>query len=196
MTAGAPRKELGPQINPWRLFQGSFIPNAVMQLPRRRLSSDAKTCYGRLLQFAGKRGVAFPWVGQLAIEIGQSRRSAERALQQLRTAGLITTVKRGRGKRSLIHFHLPADIFGDVCPRVNPPPVAGQSPGWPATRGGSRVGASIERARAVNLNQLKPKNHRSAEGRPVGRGAVFTERGNPRGQQRVAGLLAGIVKRT
>lgn len=198
MTAGAPRKELGPTINPWKMFQGSFIPNAVMQLPRRRLSADAKTCYGRLLQFAGKRGVAFPRVSLLALEIGQSRRSVERALKQLRGAGLITTKQRGRkrggvGRSALISFHWPADIFGEVCTATFAPPrVAGQNGNAPPRAAGQKPPAPIVRARGLEESHKHEVSHRSAGGRPHGRSAVFTERGNPRGQERVAKLLGAI----
>lgn len=192
MTAGAPRKELGPTVNPYKLFQGSFIPNAVMQLPRRRMSSDAKTCYGRLLRYAGKRGVAFPRVQALALEIGLSRRATERALGELRGAGLITSFHRGRSRPSLIQFHLPADIFGAVCPGKNPPPVAGLPAESPPRVAGYPPRTPIVHARAVNLSHRTEVSHRSAGGRPNGRSAVFTERGNPRGQERVAKLLGAI----
>jgi DNA-binding transcriptional MocR family regulator len=196
MTAGAPRKELGPQINPWRIFQGSFIPNAVMQLPRRRMTSEAKICYGRLLRFAGKRGVAFPHVRTLALEVGLSRRSVFRALRQLRELGLITSQHRGRGTTALIRFHLPADVFGDVCPRPAVPHLALQKPvGVPDVAPQSR-GHLIERARAVNLSHRTRSESPLRGGAGSARGRVFTQRGNPKGQQRVANLLAGIVKRT
>ena len=196
MTAGAPRKELGPHINPWRLFQGSFIPNAVMQLPRRRLSSDAKTCYGRLLRFAGKRGVAFPHVRTLAHEIGLSRDAVFRALRQLRGLGLITTTQRGRGQAALIRFYLPADVFGELCARPAIAPVPQQSRSGMAPVPQQSRGPLIERARAVNLSHKNRSESPLRGGAGSARGQVFTQRGNPKGQQRVANLLAGIVKRT
>jgi helix-turn-helix protein len=190
--ATPPRTEAAPTINPYRLFQGSFLPHAVEQLPKRRLSSDAKICYGRLLRFAGKRGVAFPHVRTLAQAVGQSRRSVERALRQLRLAGLIQSFQRGKGRAALIRFYLPADIFGSVCHA--PPPVAGQNGHAPPRVAGQKTSPPIVRARGLEVSHTEEVSHRSAGGRAVARGPVFSERGHQKNQQRLAKLLGGIVK--
>lgn len=87
-------------INPYRLFQGAMVPNCVMR--RQDLSQTAKLVYGRLCQYAGKNGEAFPSLERLAGEVGlTSWRQAHRVVTELKDFGLLQVVKRaaqnGRG---------------------------------------------------------------------------------------------------
>jgi len=85
-------------INPFMLWQGSFIPNWIMQRPE--LPASAKIIYGRLCQFAGRDGVAYPSTQTLADETGISRRQVVTLLNKLEKLGLIRRCKRATGDGS------------------------------------------------------------------------------------------------
>jgi hypothetical protein len=84
----------GDIFNPWRMFNGCFIPNAVLRC--RDLSARAKLVFGRLCQYAGENGEAFPSYRVLAQEVGVERRRAISAVRELEDFGLIRTVSRWR----------------------------------------------------------------------------------------------------
>ena len=71
----------GERINPWRMWQGSFIPNWMLR--RTEMSHGAKLVYGRLAQYAGKKGKAFPFVRTLAHEVGIEARQTRKYLGEL-----------------------------------------------------------------------------------------------------------------
>ena len=83
----APRLSLGQPFNPFRLFHGVFIPEALVR--SGLVSAGAKLAYGRLCRYAGENGRCFPAVGTLAGEIGVSDRQAQRYLAELERANLI-----------------------------------------------------------------------------------------------------------
>lgn len=187
-------EDLPPRLNPYRIFQGAFIPNAVLSLPTRRLSSDAKVCYARLLRFAGKKGVAYPYKRTLAAEIGVSFRGVGRALRELCDLKLISIKKRGPGRPALTFFHFPPEIFGPVDNSKNMPPVARQRGENVPPVARQRRAAPIDRARGDSeVSHTHEVGHRSAGGRAARGGPVFSNKGNPEGQRRVGQLLAGIV---
>jgi hypothetical protein len=74
-------------INPWKLFNGAFIPNWL--LARSELSLGAKVVYARLSQFAGEGGVAYPRIAVLAAAIGMSRGATDKYLRELVNLKLI-----------------------------------------------------------------------------------------------------------
>lgn len=82
----------GEIYNPFRVFNGSFIPNAVLKC--RDLSATAKLIFGRLCQYAGEDGEAFPSYSTLGQEIGIERRQTIRAVRELEDFGLIRAVPR------------------------------------------------------------------------------------------------------
>lgn len=84
----------GEIYNPWRMFNGSFIPNAILKC--RELSATAKLLFGRLCQYAGADGEAFPSYSTLGEEVGIERRQAIRAIRELEEFGLIRAVARRR----------------------------------------------------------------------------------------------------
>ncbi|WP_298268571.1 helix-turn-helix domain-containing protein [Geobacter sp.] len=84
----------GEIYNPWRMFNGSFIPNAILKC--RELSATAKLLFGRLCQYAGADGEAFPSYSTLGQEVGIERRQAIRAIRELEDFGLIRAVARRR----------------------------------------------------------------------------------------------------
>jgi len=85
--------KIGERINPYNLFVGSFIPNWLLKRPE--VSMAAKLTYARLGQYAGKDGEAFPKIETLAEELGASKSTVERALLELKKAGLIESHQRG-----------------------------------------------------------------------------------------------------
>ncbi len=82
-------------INPYRLFQGCIVPNWLLR--RIEISSTAKLAYGRLIQYAGKDGLAYPSYATMARELAVSSRQAIRLIGELTQAGLLAAVSRERG---------------------------------------------------------------------------------------------------
>lgn len=98
-------------INPHAIFLGSVVPAWVMK--NRKLSPTAKLAYGRLQRYAGRDGGCFPKIATLADELGESRRSVERAIQSLRQEGLLSTERRPT--HLVFHFLWHEDILlGDL----------------------------------------------------------------------------------
>jgi len=90
------------RINPYNMFVGSFIPNWLLEQPE--LSSNAKLVYGRLCQFAGKDGRAFPTIETLSVKTGLSKSTAERALAELKDAKLIDVERHGLNQPNSYFF--------------------------------------------------------------------------------------------
>ena len=82
----------GEIYNPWRIFHGSFIPNSILRC--RELSSTSKLVFGRLCQYAGEDGQAFPSYSTLGQEVGIQKRQTIRAVRELEVFGLIRAVPR------------------------------------------------------------------------------------------------------
>ena len=87
-----PLLRAGEPFNPFGLFHGVFIPEALVR--STRIPAGAKLAYGRLCRYAGENGRCFPAVGTLAREIGVSDRQAQRYLAELERAQLIRRVER------------------------------------------------------------------------------------------------------
>lgn len=71
----------GDQFNPYKLFVGSFIPNALLRY--KGLSFGAKLTYARLSQYAGQDGQCFPKQETLADELGSSLSAIKRFIKEL-----------------------------------------------------------------------------------------------------------------
>ena len=102
----------GEIYNPWRVFVGSFIPNAVLRCGQ--LSATAKLVFGRLCQYAGENGQSYPTYTTLGNEVGVGRRQAIRAIKELEDFGLIKPVDRYRvdgGSASNVYVFLWHGIF-------------------------------------------------------------------------------------
>lgn len=111
---------VGEIYNPWRTFCGSFIPNAILRC--RELSSTAKLTFGRLSQYAGEDGEAYPSYHTLGQEIGVERRQAIRAVRELERFGLIRPVTRHRedgGLTSNSYVFLWHAIFSGIPGVIN-----------------------------------------------------------------------------
>jgi hypothetical protein len=88
------------RFNPFGCYIGLFIPNAISQCPD--LSAAAKLVYGRLCQYAGRNGEAFPKQTTLADEVGLQRRRVQQVLEELETFGLIES-SVPKGAKKLMH---------------------------------------------------------------------------------------------
>lgn len=89
----------GEIYNPFRVFKGSFIPNAVLKC--RDLSATSKLVFGRLCQYAGEDGEAYPSYSTIGREVGIERRQTIRAVRELEDFGLIRAVPRRKGDGGL-----------------------------------------------------------------------------------------------
>lgn len=104
-------------FNPYKLFVGSFIPNALLKYPG--LTPSAKLAWARLAQYAGKDGVAHPKIETLAEEVALSERHTRRTLCELEYHGFIKKIKPS-GEQRLMHFpdqyvFIWHQIFGKNC---------------------------------------------------------------------------------
>lgn len=93
---------IGQNFNPFRLFVGAFIPNALMRYTK--ISQGAKLCYARLAQFAGQNGEAFPNRETLAFELGVSLSQVKRYIKELKTHGFIEVIEP-KGKDKFKHLN-------------------------------------------------------------------------------------------
>jgi hypothetical protein len=119
----------GDIYNPWRMFNGCFIPNAVLRC--RDLSARAKLVFGRLCQYAGENGEAYPTYRTLAREVGVERRQAMRAIQELEAFGLVRAVGQRRedgSSRSNTYVFLWHEIFQGASAH-SPPGVTNDTQG-------------------------------------------------------------------
>lgn len=75
------------------------IPNAVLK--NARLSFGAKTIYGLLLSYAWHNNQVFPGQETLARDAGTTRKTVNKYVRELATAGLISVKRRGLGKTAI-----------------------------------------------------------------------------------------------
>jgi len=92
--------KVGEVFNPYGIFVGSFVPNALLRY--KGLSSTAKLLWARLAQYAGKNGECFPSQKTLAEELGITERQIITMLKQLVAKGFIKQEKP-KGLDKLVH---------------------------------------------------------------------------------------------
>ena len=68
-------------INPFKQYYVVLIPEAIVSY--RGLSPGAKLVYGRLQRYAGRKGVAFPNIPELASEVGLGERQTKEYVAEL-----------------------------------------------------------------------------------------------------------------
>lgn len=132
--SAAPRP--GQPFNPYKIFTGIFIPEALVRNPD--ISPGAKIAYGRLARYAGEDGDCHPSVKTLAREIGIRQRQAQRYLAELETHGFIRSFARysspntrdTNGYIFLWHESLLGSLRRPVPPvsDVTPPPASLATP--------------------------------------------------------------------
>jgi hypothetical protein len=79
----------GQPFNPFGLFHGIFIPDAIKE--STRLTSHAKLLMGQLLHYSGKDGKAFPSRKKLRENLNFSRNILDRSIKLLKEEQLIDT---------------------------------------------------------------------------------------------------------
>ena len=93
--------QVGQPFNPFKIFVGSFIPNALLRYPD--LSPSAKLVWARLAQYAGQDGMAYPKMATIADQVGLSEVYVQKRLKELVDKGFLVRHK-AVGKQRLLHF--------------------------------------------------------------------------------------------
>lgn len=95
------KKENKKYINVYKKFNGSFIPE---WMEKSEVSHGAKITYGRLVRYAGKNAKCHPKMKTLAEDINSSKSSCYKYIKELKDAGFIESIKRGRGLPNDYYF--------------------------------------------------------------------------------------------
>lgn len=80
--------EEGKPFNPFNMYHGIFIPSGLIE---STLNDSIKILMGRLLQYSGKNGKAYPYRTTLAKECGWELRKLDRVIRQAKNIKLIKT---------------------------------------------------------------------------------------------------------
>ena len=75
------------------------IPNILLRTPD--LSSQAKIVYAQLLSYTWSHDRCFPGQERMGEDLGASRTTIYRALQELQDAGWLDVERRGQGKTNI-----------------------------------------------------------------------------------------------
>jgi hypothetical protein len=108
------RPTVGQRFNPFKVFYGLFIPDAIASYTG--LSQGCKMCYGKLSQYAGKNGFAYPSHQKLAEDLGVSDRQVRAYLSALVDSGFICAEKLFPTNRYHFLWH-PVLEGGNPSPR-------------------------------------------------------------------------------
>jgi hypothetical protein len=84
----------GEPFNPYGLFNGIFIPEAICKY--RGISLGAKMAYGRLCRYAGRDGSVYPAIPTLASELGIGKTQARTYIQELERKHFIAVDRENR----------------------------------------------------------------------------------------------------
>ena len=93
-TAGKVSLCVGKPFNPYGLFNGILIPEAICKY--RGLSLGAKMVYGRLCRYAGRDGLVYPSIPTLASELGVGKTQARKYVQKLESEHFIAVDRKNR----------------------------------------------------------------------------------------------------
>ena len=89
-----PARRPGEPFNPYGLFNGIFVPEAVCRY--RGLTLGAKAIYGRLCRYAGSDGAVFPSIPTLASELGIGKTQARKYVKELEGQYFIAVDRKNR----------------------------------------------------------------------------------------------------
>lgn len=95
--------KIGEVFNPYKLFVGVYIPNAMLR--HKGLSHGAKITWGRLAQYAGENGQAWPSYETLAAELGIKRRQVITYVNELKEHNFIKTIPTGKSNKFIFLWH-------------------------------------------------------------------------------------------
>jgi hypothetical protein len=105
----------------------TFAPVPNWLLRRRDVGAPAKLLYGRLAQYAGKNGQAYPSLSTLATEIGIDRRNIIRHQHTLESKGLLR-IERKTGVGNLYHLLTGGETVTPPMAKPSRVPVAKSPP--------------------------------------------------------------------
>lgn len=75
------------------------IPNILLNT--KNLSFTAKTVYAKLLSYAWNNNMVFPGQVRMAEEIGSTKSTVNRGIQELEKCGWLEIKRRGQGKTNV-----------------------------------------------------------------------------------------------
>jgi hypothetical protein len=102
MPDGESVPRVGETFNPFRAFNGVFVPDPVLRT--RELRAGAKLAYGVLTRYAGRSGSCWPAQSSIAERMAVTPRQVRDYLDDLTRAGFIRHQKGGRGRSNRYHF--------------------------------------------------------------------------------------------
>jgi len=111
---------IGQPFNPYKLFTGVFIPEALTRY--RALSSGAKIVYGRLARYAGENGDCFPSIPSLAAEVGLGATQTRRYVHELSEKRFIAIEERP-GTSRVYKFLWHEAFSGEIGEKRKAPPL-------------------------------------------------------------------------
>lgn len=123
-----PVLRVGQPYNPFGLFYGIFIPEALVRA--KGISAGAKLTFGRLARYAGQNGKCYPAVPTLAAEIGISERQTQNHLAELERNGLVQRKARvsSAGQHSNSYEFLWHPILAEGVKKTSPEGVKDIAP--------------------------------------------------------------------
>lgn len=178
-----------------------FTPVRDWLARRRELSWPAKFLYARLERYAGRKLTARPTQAQLAAEMGVPVRTLKRYLAELRVdlegMPLLWVQQTGDGRAALYRFtahpwraEVPVDNSGR---EIAAGPKVAQLNGSARTEM-ALLNASASNGRARGGGDNNNRRQSAPRGGASRRDPFARERSNPKGQRRVAALVAGMLK--
>jgi hypothetical protein len=158
---------VGQPFNPYKLFTGIFVPEAVCKY--RGLTPGAKVVYGRLCRYAGKDGAAYPAISTLASEMGMGQTQARGYVGELEEKRFIKVDRQNRHYRkdgsggSNGYVFLWHEAFaGEIGePRKAPPPLR-KTGGVPLRKTGVLTPSENRRERESIPRESVKESHSTA----------------------------------
>ena len=111
-AVAANRLRVGKKFNPFRLFNGIWIPDALLSF--EDISPGAKLLYGLLGRYAGKDGKCYPSQETIAQKLNRQQRQIRNLLGELERTKLIRWVRRGPGMSNWYEFLLHPDLMASI----------------------------------------------------------------------------------
>jgi helix-turn-helix protein len=114
------RLRIGQHFNPYKLFTGIFIPEALVRY--RGLTCGAKIAYGRLARYAGEKGECFPSIPTLATETGIGATQARAYVHEL-SAKRFIAIEARPGTSGVYKFLWHEAFAGEIGNKRKAPPL-------------------------------------------------------------------------